>query len=302
MRGSPTPYHLRWAVVYQRYVLDEPFTSIVRSLNIPDQTARDIVKLYDEEDDVEYRSNAGRLRLVGPVGMNNLTRILLECPTVVLDELQEALLRVTGNFVSISTICRCVHRLGFTRKKIQYIALAQDRYHFVYYRSVMHFLVTHLDQLIFIDETGVDLRNARRMHGYSLRGLSVLRRLPYIHRGIRHSSIAALTTDGIIGLHTTTGTNNRFSFLRFLDEQILPVLQPYPQPRSILVLDNASIHHVAEVRSIIETYGALIVYLPPYSPELNPIEEVFSCVKAWLRRNNEFVTSCHQQYGNLNHA
>ena len=51
--------------------------------------------------------------------------------------------------------------------------------------------------------------------------------------------------------------------------------------RSVVVLDNASIHHVTEVESLIEETGAIVIYLPPYSPDLNPIEECFSKVKGF---------------------
>ena len=57
-------------------------------------------------------------------------------------------------------------------------------------------------------------------------------------------------------------------------------------PRSIVIMDNASIHHVKEVVSTIEGVGALIKFLPPYSPDLNPVEEVFAQVKHWITLND----------------
>ena len=75
-----------------------------------------------------------------------------------------------------------------------------------------------------------------------------------------------------------------------------PQLNPYPGKRSVVVLDNCSIHHDEEIRELVVEEcgeisstallccaGARLVYLPPYSPDFNPIEEAFSAMKAWLR-------------------
>src|SRR5215469_6939733 len=68
-------------------------------------------------------------------------------------------------------------------------------------------------------------------------------------------------------------------------------MSPYPGERSVLVMDNASIHHNEELVELIESGGAKVVFLPPYSPDFNPIEEAFSAIKAWLCRNRDFVMS-----------
>ena len=60
-------------------------------------------------------------------------------------------------------------------------------------------------------------------------------------------------------------------------------------PRSVVVMDNASIHHVDKVVALIEEVGAIVIYLPPYSPDIMPIEECFSKVKAYLRANDPLI-------------
>jgi hypothetical protein len=62
-------------------------------------------------------------------------------------------------------------------------------------------------------------------------------------------------------------------------------MNPFPLPNSVLVLDNCSIHKSAELRKLIEAAGCRLVFLPAYSPTLNPIEEMFSTIKQYLRRN-----------------
>ena len=56
-------------------------------------------------------------------------------------------------------------------------------------------------------------------------------------------------------------------------------------PNSIVILDNASIHHAGDSVQLIESIGALVIFLPPYSPDMNPIEEIFSCVKSYFKAN-----------------
>ena len=66
-------------------------------------------------------------------------------------------------------------------------------------------------------------------------------------------------------------------------------MQPWPLPNSVLIMDNAAIHRVDGVREMVEAHGSRLIYLPAYSPDLNPIEEAFSSIKAWLRANRDYV-------------
>ena len=67
-------------------------------------------------------------------------------------------------------------------------------------------------------------------------------------------------------------------------------MNPFPAPCSVLVMDNAQIHHNGQVAEIVENAGCLVLYLPPYSPDLNPIEKGFSVFKSALRRNYDLLT------------
>ena len=66
---------------------------------------------------------------------------------------------------------------------------------------------------------------------------------------------------------------------------------PFPQKNSVLVMDNARIHHNEKIISIVEEFGGRVLFLPPYSPDFNPIELAFSVIKSWLRKYNVFVSS-----------
>jgi|ERR1700690_1726880 transposase len=71
----------------------------------------------------------------------------------------------------------------------------------------------------------------------------------------------------------------------------MPKCNPYPGPLSVLVLDNAKIHHGDELLELADRFGVRIEYLPPYSPDLNPIEEAFSKVKHFLRRHQDYYSA-----------
>ena len=69
-------------------------------------------------------------------------------------------------------------------------------------------------------------------------------------------------------------------------------MNPYPGKNSVLIMDNARIHHNEDLVKSIEESGCRILYLPPYSPDLNPIETAFSALKSWLRRYRDIVNNC----------
>jgi transposase len=69
-------------------------------------------------------------------------------------------------------------------------------------------------------------------------------------------------------------------------------MNPYPGENSVLVIDNAKIHHDEEMIDLIERIGCRVLFLPPYSPDYNPIELAFSTIKAWFKKNRDFMEIC----------
>ena len=96
-----------------------------------------------------------------------------------------------------------------------------------------------------------------------------------------------MSSRGILDFHITTTAVCGSDFLHYVQDALLPYLQPFNgvYPHSIVVPDNASIHHVQPVEMAIRSTGALVYYLSPYSPDYNPIELAFSKVKAVLKKN-----------------
>lgn len=75
-------------------------------------------------------------------------------------------------------------------------------------------------------------------------------------------------------------------------------MSPFPGKNSVLVMDNAKIHHDEEMINLIESIGCRVLFLPPYSPDYNPIELAFSTLKRWIRGNRDFMETCPDpEYG-----
>jgi transposase len=131
--------------------------------------------------------------------------------------------------------------------------------------------------VIFIDETWAKT-NMTRLRCRSLRGLRLIDKSPHGHWQTT-TLIAALGVEGMRCSMVVDGAVNGDVFAAFVER----VLAPELRPGDIVVLDNLSSHKSVRVRQMIEAAGAELRFLPPYSPDLNPIERVFSKVKQLLR-------------------
>ena len=135
--------------------------------------------------------------------------------------------------------------------------------------------------LVFIDETWASTNMTRR-YGRAARGLRLLAPVPHGHWKIT-TLVAGLRRSGITVPCVFDGAINGERFRGWVEQMLAPTLRP----DDIVLLDNLSSHKVVGVRAAIEAQGAQLVYLPPYSPDLNPIEQAFAKFKAALRQAAE---------------
>ena len=134
--------------------------------------------------------------------------------------------------------------------------------------------------LIFLDETGTDRRNTFRTKGYSIRGKPAKSQKLLVWE--EHiSPLCLMSMEGILACKIARGSVDGETFIAFVENVLMPNLMPFDgyNPRSIVIMDNCSIHHIDEVTELIQQTGALVHWLPPYSPDMNPIEEAFSKAK-----------------------
>jgi transposase len=137
------------------------------------------------------------------------------------------------------------------------------------------------DRLVFIDETGTST-NMARLRGRAPRGERLIGKVPHGHWKTT-TFVAGLRSSALTAPCVIDGPMNGAAFLAYVEQ----ILAPGLKQGDIVVLDNLSAHKVPGVRDAIEATGARLLYLPPYSPDFNPIEQLFAKLKALLRKAAE---------------
>jgi transposase len=131
---------------------------------------------------------------------------------------------------------------------------------------------------VFLDETGASTNMVRRT-GWSLRGERLVDAAPHGHWKTT-TFVAGLRTTGIVAPCVLDGPMTGAVFRAYVEQMLAPSLAP----DDVVVLDNLAAHKATGVQDAIRAAGASLLYLPPYSPDLNPIEQAFAKLKALLRK------------------
>ena len=171
--------------------------------------------------------------------------------------------------------------LSYFSPKKTIFAKEQNRPDVVLKRKLWRELQQQWDgrRLVFIDESGINTKMTR-LYG---RSQASERCVDYTPHGHWHTNtfIAALRHDRIDAPMLFDGPMNAEVFLNYVEKVLAPTLQP----GDLVICDNLSSHKSPAVKKALQLVGADIAYLPPYSPDMNPIEMVFSKIKAYLRGN-----------------
>lgn len=131
---------------------------------------------------------------------------------------------------------------------------------------------------VFLDETGATTNMTRR-YGRCPRGARLVDAAPWGHWQTT-TFVAGLRADGILAPLVLDGAMTGEMFRAYVAQMLCPCLAP----GDVVVMDNLKAHKVAGVAEAIRAVGASVLYLPPYSPDLNPIEQVYAKLKALLRK------------------
>ena len=134
-----------------------------------------------------------------------------------------------------------------------------------------------VEHLVFLDESGVNT-NLTRLYGRALSSQRAVDHAP-LNTPQTTTVLSSIRLNGEKAFTTYQGGTTGERFVQYLKETLLPTLKP----GDIVVMDNMRSHHVKAVREVLEEKGMKVLYLPPYSPDLNPIEKMWSKMKALLR-------------------
>jgi transposase len=177
------------------------------------------------------------------------------------------------------TVWRTMRRLRLTRKKKSVHASERDRPDVAEARRLWPMKMAGVDpkDLAFLDETGANTA-MQRTHGYAPEGRRVAGSAP-LGGWQAVTFVGALTAGGLVAPWALQGAMDGGWFLAYVERVLVPALRP----GMVVVMDNLPSHKVEGVREAVEAAGCRLEYLPPYSPDLNPIEKAFSKLKRALR-------------------
>ena len=214
--------------------------------------------------------------LMDAVRRQELARLVEQTPDATLDELRKQL-----RFpVSISTVFRTLNEMKLSLKKKSINASEQERPDVKSKREDWEHCLPglDLDRLVFLDECGINTLMAR-LHGRCPQGKRLVDSSPAACWQTT-TLLSAVRLDGVIAPMMLPGAINGESFAGYIEQFLVCELQP----GDIVIMDNLSSHKSQRVSDAIKRAGCTLVYLPPYSPDLNPIENMWSKIKACLRK------------------
>jgi transposase len=207
---------------------------------------------------------------------------------------------------SRSTVCREIKNMGWTRKRVKNVPVERNsvstRENRCDYALSMQPILD--DNVIYLDETGFNLHMSP-FYGYAPAGFAPTSTV-LANRGKNVSVMAAIGTTGVVAFEVRQSSYNNVLMKDFLQTKLFPKMRR----GQIIVVDNARFHHSENVKACAQEAGIEIKYLPPYSPFLNPIEEMFGVVKGRHRAKvprpkttealTELITLCFQEMEHTN--
>ncbi len=225
-----------------------------------------------------HSGHMGKLRELGGWARARLA----ERGDLTLDELCQELDRVHDVTVHRSAVGRWLHRLGLSHKKTLHAAeqrrpdVASARRFWIKRRQP--FMARALQRLVFLDETSLNTKLVKTS-GWAPLGERLLDQAPFGHWHTQ-TFIAGLRHDGLSAPWVIKGAINGALFETYVETQLVPTLTS----GDVVILDNLSSHKSARAAEALKTVGAWFLFLPPYSPDLNPIEMAFAKLKALIRK------------------
>ena len=204
---------------------------------------------------------SGRPRSITPSMLQALCDRLVEKPYMYQDEMAVFLWDEFEIMVTTHSISRALSSIRWSTKNMRRIAKEQNADVRDLYLHKLSAFKSY--QLVYIDESGCDKRAGFRRTGWSPLGVTPVQ-VARFHRERRSQILPAYTQDGIIHFRVFQGSTDGEVFEEFLEE-LLPHCGRWPEPKSVLIMDNASFHRSERIDQMCNEAGVVLLYLPPYS-------------------------------------
>lgn len=261
--------------------------------HISQRSVSNIIRLFDETGCVSPSPRNGRpAGRMSDAHKQKMHEIIKDDPWLYLDEIAARLSHETQTPYSAPQVWRQACDDGYGIKKMRTFAAERDEVKRMLYWDEMSQLVMYPWQCVFVDETSKDGRTLRRANCRALQGERI-ERPETIIRGKRISVFGVFGYTGFLDWHWVDKGYTAEEFMYAVQEHVVPHLNAYPGPNSILIMDNCPMHYcyLAELVAMVEARGAVLRFLAPYCPIDNPIEIAFSQFKSYLKRHRDWANS-----------
>ena len=231
-------------------------------------------------------NGVGRRRTIIPPILSVLLEQLIEKPELYQDEIAIFLYDEFEVDVTTPTISRALVSAGWSRKAARRVAKERNAdLRDFYLHNLSEFRSYHL---VYIDESRYDNRIRFRRTGQSPLGVIPVQ-IARLYRDQRHQILPAYVQDSILLARVFQGSIDTTVFEDFI-EQLLHYYSKQPKPKSVLIIDNASFYYSTRIEELCREARVKLLYLLPYSSDLNPIEEFFAELKMFIKRNQQRYT------------
>lgn len=249
---------------------------LAKQFRVGTATVQRLFKQFKETGKIDPLPHGGGVRdKISDSDLPKLKDLIAEKPDRTLQEIADEWLTKYSVTVSTSTVSRSIQRCNLTLKKKTYSAIERDSEINKKKREDFEIELAKIPEKkrVYVDETGTNL-GMTRTHARSL----VDTRVHFKRSGRRAGNISligAIRLDDVPILYPFDGAVDGDKFVFYIKEKLMPSLTK----GDVIILDNCRIHYVKELSDLLTPLDISILYLPPYSPDLNPIEEVFSLLK-----------------------
>ncbi len=257
--------------------LTKTYEATAEMFSVGRATVNRLLRRKRETGDIKPKERGGDLRRV--MDLVWVKKYVTKNSDARLRDIADAWLAETGTSVSLSAVWYAMHTIGWTHKKKTPIAVERQKSEVITKRQEFLKIQQDLDpaKLVFLDESGFRLGSEVR-YGWSPRGEDACGK--YTGKWETMTMIGAIALDGFRGFMTIDAGTSIDVFHSFVTSQLVPNLRP----GDVVVMDNLAAHKNKNIIELIETAKASVLFLPPYSPEFNPIEKTWAKLKEILRR------------------
>jgi transposase len=255
----------------------ETKTEVARTFDVSRSSVKRYVKMDLQTGSLEPLKPPGSSPKIDDPAQQLLEADLEERPAATLAQRCSYLMEITGIGVAISTVWRTLKQLGYSHKKRSVEATERDEFD----RAAWKVLVAdeiEADRFVFVDEMGSNT-SLYPLCAWSLTGERAPCSVPR-NRGKNTTLVASMTIEGMGPALAMEGSTDGKVFETYVEQFLVPSLEP----GQVVAMDNLNVHKSERVRELIEAADCKLMYLPTYSPDLNPIEQAFAKVKAILRK------------------